>query len=167
MNHSLKDVLTDHRADIDTVQHAVRYYLGERTDDLSPAEMRDRLVRAAGSPETVDSMVRTLTRNSELVESAGLVTLSCAWPEANQAERIQGAIADAKAKLPVVESAVLAIVALYGMYLVVTGGIKKAETVVQRNPDGSFQERRTVEYFGPSSPLASLVNLFKSGDAGA
>jgi hypothetical protein len=55
----------------------------------------------------------------------------------------------------VIEIAILATVAMYGMYLVATKGIKKK--VVQRKPDGSFTE--STEYAAPQlSAIASLVH---------
>lgn len=165
MRRSLMAFLTERRADTETVQQAARYYLAERTGDLSPEEMRDRLVKAARDVRAAEDALRTLERDPRALENASLALLSCAWADPSEVERVRGAIEEAKGKLPVLEAATLAIVAMYGMYLVVTGGVRKREAVVERGPDGTLRETTTTEYFGPAGPLSAVVNLFRGGTA--
>ena len=164
MTQSLKDFLDDRQVDTDTVQQAARYYLAERTNDLTPEEMRQRLINAVGDRQAVDSALRKLERDSSFVENASLLFLSSAWNEPSEKEHVQNCFDDAKGKLPVVEVAILAIVAMYGMYLVATGGVKKEEFTVLRRPDGTLEKRMVKEYFGPEGPLANVVKLFASQD---
>jgi hypothetical protein len=70
---------------------------------------------------------------------------------------IWDAFVEAKAKLPVIEVGILAIVAMYGMYLTVTGGVKKR--VAERKKDGTYAE--TTEYASPEGPLGMVVKPIK------
>jgi len=163
MQPSLKDFLIYRQADTDTIQQAARYYLAERTEDLSPEEMRQRLIQAIGDAKKVDSVLRTFEDDPILAENACLALLSAAWDEAGEVQRIRSAVDSAKTKLPVIEAAIIALVGMYAMYLITTGGVKKSEMTVARNPDGSFIETVTTEYFGPSGPLSTVTSLFHIG----
>ncbi len=163
MQQSFVEFLADRHADTDTILQATRYYLAERTDDLSPEEMRQQLVAATGDAKEVDSMLRALENDPLLRENASLALLSFAWEEPGEAEKIQSSVDTAKTKLPVIELAILAIVCMYGMYLITTSGIKKRTTVTTTKPDGSREEEQTEEWFGPAGPLHAIVDLFNPG----
>jgi hypothetical protein len=163
MNKSFAEFLTDQRADADTIQQAARYYLGEVTDDLSPEEMRRELKQAAGDPAEVDRCLRSLERDTGAVRDAALTILADRWSEPGEAERIASIVEDAKGKLAVIEISIMAIVAMYGMYLATTGGRKTSTTIVRQKPDGTFEEIETTEWEPPSGPLRAVVDLFRAG----
>jgi hypothetical protein len=161
MTATLKDFLVTSKADTDTVQQAGRYYVAERTGDLSPKEIRQRLVEAVGDENAVQRALDDLIKDSRAMENCSLALLSYAWADPVEAERVRSAVADAKTKMPVIEVAAMAAVAMYGMYLVATGGVKKTVTIVERSPNGTLRERTTTEYFGPTGPLSALIGILR------
>jgi hypothetical protein len=158
MTKSFAEFVGAERPDSDTVQQAGRYYLAEKTGYLSPEKMQERLVEVTRDPAKVDSALHQFQRDSAAVENALMAMFSAEW-ELGPAEqdRIIRSFTAARTKLPVIELGIIAIVAMYGMYLVATGG-KKEETVV--NKDGSY---RTVKYEPPTGPIKELVALVKKG----
>jgi hypothetical protein len=163
VNQSFADFLSGRRADTDTVLQAARYYLAERTGDLSPREMCQALAQAAADPAAVDPVLHRLEQDSGLLEDACLALLSSAWEDSAEVQRVRNAVEQAKEKLPIVEVGILAIVAMYGMYLLTTGGVKRSETVVKRTPDGGLEERKLTEFFGPAGPLSEVAKVLRGG----
>ena len=161
MSESFKDFLTERAVDSDTIHQAARFYLAERTDDMDEEEMKEELVRQAGDPDAVEAALRLLERDSAALENAGLALLSAAWDDPQERERVKGAIEGAKKQMPIIEIAILAIVGMYGMYLVKTGGKQRVTKVVKRNPDGSLEETEITEYHKPSEPLSAVVSTIK------
>jgi hypothetical protein len=159
MTQSLKQILDERGADSETVQQAARYYIAERTDDLTQNEMKQQLLEATGDAAAVDRALRQLKQNPLLLENASLFLLSSAWEESEEQERVQRVVDDAKGKMPVIEVGMITIAVMYGMYLIATGGVKKAERTVTRHPDGTLEEHETVEYVGPEGPLSAIVQL--------
>jgi hypothetical protein len=151
MTETLLQFLESQKVDSETLQQATRYYLAERTGDLSESEMQSQLVQAGGDKKTIDAALGQLKGNSLMIDNACLAFLS------NETERskIKDAAAEAKTKLPVIEIGILAMVAMYGMYLAVTGGIIRH--TVERKPDGTFKE--STEYHPPTGPLGALVKM--------
>ncbi|MBV8135579.1 MAG: hypothetical protein JO121_08070 [Deltaproteobacteria bacterium] len=151
------EFLNEQQLDAMTIQQATRYYIAEK-QELPPTEMR----KAIGAPEDkLDAAQQELEQDPQTLENACLATLSAGWQEDETI--IRNAFAEAKTKLPVIEVAILAVVAMYGMYLAVTGGVKKK--IVQRKPDGSYTE--TTEYYASQGPLGAIVNLVKGRGSGA
>ncbi|WP_327687095.1 hypothetical protein [Streptomyces sp. NBC_00467] len=160
MTESLTAFLEHIGADADTVQQAARYYLAEHTDDLDYEEMRDEVLAAAPDAAEAETLLHLLTSHSEYLEQGALVILSTAWEDPGERDMVRDALLDAKAKLPVVEVAILGIVVMYGMYLLATRGRKKHKRVVEHRRDGSFKESVETEYFPPGNPLSALIQLF-------
>jgi hypothetical protein len=124
--------------------------------------MRAELDTAVGDPAVVDAVLSTLAQDPLLLENAGLLVLSGAWSDEREREQVTLVLEDAKGKLPVLEIGLLALVAMYGMYLWRTGGVRRSEKTVERKADGSLVEHDIVEYTGPSAPLQAIVSLFKN-----
>ncbi len=112
MSATLQQVLSERNVDGDAIQQAMRYYLAERTGDLSPEDMREQIVNWAGDADAVDSAIRGLQSDPEMIERAALAFLSCAWEEPDEPPKIEGAIDDAKKELPVVEVGIIATMAM-------------------------------------------------------
>lgn len=160
MSKSFKDFLTELAVDSDTIHQAARFYLAEVTEDMDEEEMKQKLVDETGNADAVEAALRLLERDSTALENADLTLLSAAWEDPQEREKVKGAIEDAKKQLPIIEIGILAIVAMYGMYLVTTGGKQKVTRVTKRNPnDGSLEEIEMTEYSKPSEPLSAVVNL--------
>ncbi|SRR6266487_418032 len=159
MQQSLKEFLVDRRADTDVIQQATFYYLAERTDDLPYQEMRQQLIDVVGDVNKVDSALRALENDPLLRENASLALLSVAWEE-GEAEQVQSAVDGARTQLPVIELAILAIVTMYGMYLVATGGKKEETTITKKTSNGGLEEKKHTEWGDPNGPLNMIVSLF-------
>jgi hypothetical protein len=153
MSQSFIEFVTATKIAPDTLIQATRYYVAERTQDLTAEEMRDRMVAAAGDPASVDAALAEVANNAVLLERACFEVLHAAWNEPGQAELIRSAVDDAKSALPVIETALIGMVAMYGMYLYTTGG-KKSEVI---GKDGT----RKTEWYPHA--LSHLVDLFRAG----
>lgn len=165
MTPSLADELNARGVDTDGVHQALRYYLAERLDDLPPEDMLERMYAAAGR-DRVDTARTDLTRDPSLLESGALVVLSAAWAEESERDQLRAVLAETKGKLPVIEVAIIATACMYGMYLLATGGKKKATKTTIRKPDGSYESRETIEYADPARPLGAIADIFRQGQPG-
>jgi hypothetical protein len=156
MSETLAEFLTAEDADASTLQHAVRFLTGELSGDLPRQAQREQLARAAGDEAAVDQALAVLERDSAVLLEADLAVLAALWDDPEHRERVRAAVRGAKAKLPVVETAVITTAAMYGLYLVVTGGKKKTTRKVVRRPDGSYEATETTEFHNPTGPLKAL-----------
>ena len=158
MSETLADFLTAQKADAATLQHAVRFLTSQLSGDLPPDAQRAQLEQAAGDEAVVDETLAVLQRDSAVLLEADLAVLAAMWDEPGQREHVRAAVSGAKRKLPVVETAVIATAAMYGLFLVVTGGKKKStRKVVRRN--GSYEETEETEFHDPTGPLKALSAL--------
>jgi hypothetical protein len=155
----LDEFLASREADADTIQQAMRSWVLRRTDFMSPEAMRVELAAAVGSDAAVAEALAALQRDAGLLESVSLAVLSDAWGSPPEAERIARAVDDAKTKMPVIEVGIMAMVAMYGMYLAATRGKKSEEWIVQRDEQGRLQKVRRTSYFGPTGPLSALGGM--------
>jgi hypothetical protein len=159
MTETFADFLNSQQADSDTLQQALRYYLAERTDDLAPEEMRDELTAAVGEADPLDFAISRLEADSETVDAAALAVLSAAWDDPAERERVRSAVENARVKLPVIEVGILAIAAMYGLWLLKTGGVKETEEATRRAPDGSFEQTRRTTFYSPEGPLRAVIGI--------
>jgi hypothetical protein len=162
-DRAFEQFLDERGADADTVQQALRTWLTRRASFMTPDEMRAELDAAVGDPKAVQETLARLERDSGALESASRYVLSQAWEEPGEADRIARAVDGAKAKMPIIEVGVLAIIVMYGMYLSQTGGIKSSQTTVERSPDGSQKTVETKVFHEPAGVLASMLGLFGGG----
>lgn len=162
MTESLGEYLTTRGVGTDTILQTARFYLAEQTDDLPVEEMRRQMVEAVGDEAEVDALARRLEQDPLALENAALALLSTAWQEPGGREWVGSALKDADKSLPVLEVGMLSMAMMYIAYLAVTGGVKKEEQVEERRPDGSFKKTTKRELFGPTGPLAQIVQLFRS-----
>jgi hypothetical protein len=159
MTDSFEDLLAELRPDADAIQQAARYYLAERTGDLSVDAMRAQMAQTAGE-DVVDQTVATLEQDSAAVETACLTVLAAAWENPEERNAVRGALEDAKEQMPVIEIAIIAIVAAYGMYLLATRGRRKVSRVKRRHKDGTYEEIEMVDFADPTEPLRAITRLF-------
>ncbi|WP_406053739.1 hypothetical protein [Kribbella sp. NBC_00889] len=166
MSQTFEELLAELRPDADAVEQATRYYLAEKSGDLDPAKMKDQLRQAAGErgPE-LDAALAGVEQDGAQIESACLTILAEAWEDPAERDAVRGALQDAKAQLPVIEVALIAITVAYGMYLLATRGIKRRLKVKRHNPDGSIDEIEEVEYETPDAPLRAITKLFSGGQS--
>lgn len=157
MNEKFEDYIEGKDVDGRALMQAARYYLSERCGDPTAPEMREQLYAATGDPASVDAGLDHLAHDPDALETASQALLAWAWDQPGEAIRVERAIDAAKQKLPVIEVALLALVAMYGMYLWKTGNLKRKITKVTL-PDGT-ESVTEEEYYPPS--LSSLTVLFR------
>jgi hypothetical protein len=156
MNETFAQFLNAMKADPDMIQQAHRMYLSERTNDLTRQEMLSELRASARNEEELDRLLKKLERDPDALEQAALVYFERAWEDDAQVSSIRGAFEQAKARLPVIETAILAVVAMYGMHLIATGG--KLAIAIKKNPDGSYERTEKRETFAPV--VSAMAGLF-------
>lgn len=160
MNEVLADYLNTIKPNDETIETATRCFVSEYTDDLIPQQMKNRLVTVATNRDDLEHTLLRLERSPAERREACLAFLSWAWQDSKNRPRIRAAFEGAQAKLPAVESALLALVALYGMYLLTTGGVKEEVRVVVYREDGSFEEKTSRKYASPLGVLSLITTLF-------
>lgn len=159
MSETFEELRQTSGVDGDAMVQAARYYLAERTDDLDSEEMFSRMEAHTGQPAVLNAELERLVSDSTRLEAAAAGLLAWAWDDPAEQAAVRRAIDAAKVKLPIIETAILGMVALYGMYLVATGG-KKSEVRRTTGADGATREA-TTEYY--PHPLAAIVELFRKG----
>jgi hypothetical protein len=165
MSADLQTFLTARAADPDTVHQAMRAYMARTTDFMSEDQMRAKLLESVGDERQLQQALKALESDATLLEAASLATLSEAWADPQQQKLVERAVDGARASMPVIEVGMLAIVAMYGMYLQATGGKKTEEIVRRKLADGSFETVKRTTYYGPSGPLSAITGLFTKGAA--
>ena len=118
--------------------------------------MLGELRGAVTNEEELQRQLKELGKDPAALEQAALVYFERAWRDDAQKPSIRAAFKHAKGKLPVVETAILAIVAMYGMYLMATDGV--TEITVKRNPDGGYEKVEKREPFVPI--VSAMARLF-------
>ena len=156
MSNALIDELRRTCSDPAMLPHAMRYFVSAQSGDLPPPRIHEDLLGAGLSPEQLDRAAELLQRDPVAMEAAALAVLQAGWAESGEREMIRGALGAAQAKLPVVEPGLIAIVAVYGLWLIATKGRRSHEHVIRRNADGSYEESETTEWFGPAAPLEAI-----------
>ena len=165
MNDTFAEYLNTVRPNDEMIEVAARAYLSELTNDELPAEIRKKLLSVSAGNDELDSALSRLEHSPLERRDADLAFLAWAWDQPANRERIAAAFRGAESKLPAFESALLALIALYGMYLLTTRGIRKVTRIVKKKPDGSFEEQNVTDYESPVGPM-SLVGRMFSGVRG-
>jgi hypothetical protein len=162
MNKAFEEYLLHNGVDTDTLLEAFRTYLSEQTDYLPPEDMQTALSKMAVDANGVKNLLKQLANDSDSLLGAAHIVLGTEWDDLEKRELIKDTIETAKKKLPVIELNILAIVAMYGMYLITTGGVreKKQTTIL---PGGGIKIESTV-YEPPTAPLKMIVDLFMGAD---
>lgn len=160
MTESLADYLQELNVTHDGVEQGARCYVAEISNDLSFEQMRQVMIEAAGDANEVDKLVETLAQSPTLRTEASLVVLSGDWGDDDKRDNVIGALEGAQEKLPAIEIGMLAIVAMYGMYLLATGGVAEEESTVELDENGKFQLTTKKTYREPTGPLSAIVKLF-------
>jgi hypothetical protein len=160
-DEGLAAYLNKMQASRDVVQQALRYYLAERTEDLPPEDMREELLHESDDAAQLERQLTMLERSSDELEDIALAYLATAWADPAERDAIRAALQAANKSLPVVETVILATVAMYGMYLLATRGKAREIKRVRRGKDGLFTEEVETVYADPRPWLANLFGLFR------
>lgn len=156
MNQTFPEFLNELQADPDVIQQALRMYISERTNDLTREEMLNELSGAVTNKEKLEQQLKELGKDPVALEQVALIYFERAWQDNAQQPSIRAAFKHAKGKLPVIETAILAVVVMYGMYLITTNGV--TEISIKRNADGSYEESKKREPFAPI--VSAMARLF-------
>jgi hypothetical protein len=156
MNESFTDFLNEIEAEPDMIQQALRIHLSERTNDLTHKEMVTELRESVSSEKELDQLLKQLEHDPDVLEQAALIYFERAWEDDAQQPSVRAAFKHAKGRLPVVEVAILAVVAMYGMYLIATNGVSDKK-MVERTSDGTYKE--ITEKREPFAPIVSAMAL--------
>jgi hypothetical protein len=157
---TLAEHLNEVQADTDTVVQAGREYVVRQSEMKSHDEMIAELTKELGDRQKVDQVLANLARDPVALEEVYLLCLSMGW-EASEQE-VREAVDGAKEKLPVVETAIIAATAAFGLYLLAIKGFKKESSrrTIHR-ADGSFEVVEITKYHSPSDVFRGLLSLFK------
>ena len=141
---------------------AARHALLRRGVERGPIaeQMRERMITAGVDAAQISHAQELLAADVSLMEDAALAILQTGWEEPSTRPTVTGAFGAANTKLPVVEAALIAIVAVYGMWLTATKGRRSQHTVIRRKADGSWEQEQEIEWYGPSGPLRAITGLF-------
>ena len=161
MNKTLEEWIRETRSDPDTIQQALRLHLAERTSDMTPEEMLDEMRTAAADPQQLEEQLQRLERDSSALTQAAMEYFQQTWDEKAPNPSIDSAFTHAKEKLPVIEVTVLAIAAMYAMYLVVTGAVTEEVETQEKKLDGTYKVTKKVkrEPFGPIGTAITKIFL--------
>lgn len=162
-DESLAAYLNSIQASRNVVQQALRYYVAEQTQDLPVEDMRELLENEAKNTSDLENQLAELGHSSDELEDVALLYLAAAWADSAERDAIRAALQAANKALPVVETLILATVAMYGMYLLATRGRARETKRVRRNQDGSFVEETETVYADPRPWVANLLGLFRDG----
>jgi hypothetical protein len=154
---SFVSFLHDRRPEDEKVLVALRFYLSEVTDDKLP--LRAEVEGSVGDARQVEAALARLEGDRAGQVQVALALLADRWEDPAERDRITRAFEGAATKLPVLEAGLVAIVTMYAMFLVATGGRRKTTRTVARRPDGHFEETVSEEMFGPTGPLHAVVSL--------
>jgi ribosomal protein S20 len=164
MSVEFSDFLNEMEADADRIQQALRIYLSERTDDMTPDEMTTELRARATDAKEFSNTLRSLEQSPEAVEQAALLYFEREWENENRRSTIRAIFENAKNQLPVVETAIIAVAAMYAIHMLITKGVVEKKKTIRRKRDGTFETvvLEKAEAFHPI--LAAIAKVV--GNAG-
>jgi hypothetical protein len=163
MTDSLAEDLDRTGTDPAVLPQAMQYFVAADSDYLPAEHMRDQLVAGGVDEAAIDRATALLQQDAAALERVAGFVLGSAYAGPASRENVQRALGGAREKLPVVEAAVIAIVAVYGMWLTATKGRRTHRRELQHTPDGGWKEVEVTEWYGPSEPLAAIARAVGLG----
>lgn len=154
--------LNQRHATAETVLEVMITSIAEVSGDKTEAEMLDEMRQRAQDDDAFARLQSQFEKDPDLVREAALIWLAAAAQDLEQQFALQGAVADADRSAPLLEVASLTLIALYGMYLRATRGIKKRTRKIELHPDGRYVETEELEYRAFPDGLKAAMNLFKA-----
>jgi hypothetical protein len=166
---SFADFVNINKYDAAVVQEGATLYIKEKTDYMSPADMRAEIEALVGDKRSVDAALKEAESDYSSAERVLLTYFADEWDDPANHDAIQRAFTSASSRLPVAEALIAASIVLYAMYLdahrkhvEMTGGIKRTH-VTERKPDGTVKETTTsAPADPPASPSSALGSLFSA-----
>jgi hypothetical protein len=158
-SETFSQFVQQNQLDPTTLELAMRNYITKKADYMGPEEMRQQLIQQIGDEAEVNRLLAAIAADRASLEGAASMILGQAWEEQGETEQVEKTIQGAKDKLAVIELSILAIVAIYGMYLLATGGKLKEEEIEETQPDGSKKKIHRTIYAPPTAPLQAIVDV--------
>jgi hypothetical protein len=158
---SFLEFLNDRRPEDEKILVALRYYLAELTDDRLPRELLSDVEERVGARANLQAALAELEGDRAAQLRVTLEFLAERWEDPAERERIVRAFGGAATKLPVIEAGLIAMVVMYGMFLLATKNRRWVKRRFRRLPDGTFEETAEEEMFGPTEPLKALLALVR------
>jgi hypothetical protein len=152
------DVLNDHQATPETLLEAMTTSVYEYSGDKTRAEMLDDLQGSIGSKKRIQELLASVEANPELVHEAALAWISTASEDPKGHDVLVEAVENSDRNAVLLEGAALAVIALYALYLIKTGGKSSTTEMVERKPNGSYIKTKKVVYQSFSTPLRALFD---------
>lgn len=162
MNESFLEYINNLNPNDENIEVATRAFISDISNDLLPEEMKDKLLEYA-SVEVLDKTIIDLQESPQARRDACLTFLSKAWEDSTNREKIKAAFVGSSSKLPAIELGILAVVSMYAMYLIITGGKKKETHIIKKNKDGTYEEKKITEYEDPVGPISIITKFFSFG----
>ena len=157
MNDAFEQYIQSNHIDDDRLLEALRTYLAEQLDYLPEEDMLSEMSDKTDTIE-IKQLLWQLERDKASLVGAASIILGSVWNDPDQRELVEEAINNANQKLPIIRTGIIATVAMYGMFLIATGGVQEHSMTTIR-PDGSIEAEHTV-YQPPTAPLQTVVALF-------
>jgi hypothetical protein len=155
---SVIDILNDRQVTQETLLEAMTTSVYECSGDKTRSEMLRDLEGAVGSKKAVDEMLASLEGNSELVHEAALAWLSAASGDSGKSNLVAEAIQNSDRNAVLLETTAVAVISLYALYLIATGGKANTAHTIEVKPDGTYVETEKVVYERFSETLKAFFD---------
>jgi len=162
---SVAEQLNSKGATPETVLQILTSSVFEASGDLTPEEMRSELRRAVSEPDALEDALQQLQADPDLVGDIALLWISDASENPAHKGTIEGAIDGADRQLPLLETGLIVLVALYALYLMGPDKPLRTKKVLKHRSDGSFEEHEETSYASFEEPIRGLLGLFNSKGA--
>jgi hypothetical protein len=93
-----------------------------RTDDLPLRRREQELISASTDEHAVLQQLVELERSSERLDEIAMLCLNEAWESPDERDAVRAALNAARGRLSVIETSIIAISVMHGIYLIATGG---------------------------------------------
>jgi len=164
MTDELEKVLRDSKATRETVLEVMKGTVAELSG-AAESEMRASLISAIGNDQ-FRIFEEQFRKDPVALGDAAQLYLSNVWSDPVSRPVVRANIEAADENLALVETAILALVAMYAMYLLATKGVLEETVRETKKADGSAVAERTTTKVGFAEPVRALIGLLKSPLAG-
>ncbi|MFL6313852.1 MAG: hypothetical protein ACJ71W_17270 [Terriglobales bacterium] len=161
---TLEQILDAKNPNTDSILHATRYFLAEKCGDVPPSQMRKTLLEAGIPEPELNSTIKRLEFDLASLEEGSLLILDAALQGGEDDHvAIERSFDEAATKLPVIETALVALVVMYGLYLFTPASDKPVRIVKRKivKKDGTIETSSDASYHEPAGALAAVVSLVR------
>lgn len=156
---TIVELLNAKRATPETVLEVMNTTIAELSDDKQEDEMLAEMRQAVGAAE-VEKLQQLFRAEPQVVREAALAWLAVADADPRNAPLLASAVKDADRSGVLTEAALVAVVAMYAMYLIATNGVKSKTVKIEQKSDGSYNRSEQTVYASFSESLRAAFNVF-------